>query len=136
MAMEIEYLRQQLAERNTELKRINHAINDDRVDLTITAAESIIELRQQLTNSIVINTTKAPESSIELVKLLRANAESLLCQQAADEIEGLHTELRHQLDAKEAEVDALMLEYCPSEMSQAQLDNWAAHQRPIEEQGK
>ncbi len=42
-------------------------------------------------------------------------------------------ELRQQLAAKQAEVDALMLEYCPSEMSQEQLDNWAAHQRPVEE---
>ena len=25
-----------------------------------------------------------------------------------------------------------MLEYCPSEMSQEQLANWAAHQRPTE----
>lgn len=78
---------QQLAERDAELKRINRALNDDRVDLTITAAEAITELRQQLA-------------------------------------------------AKQAEVDALMLEYCPSEMSQEQLGNWAAHQRPVEEQGK
>lgn len=35
--------------------------------------------------------------------------------------------------SKQAEVDALMLEYCPSEMSQEQLDNWAAHQRPAKE---
>lgn len=53
-----------------------------------------------------------------------------------DEIEAL----RQQLDAAntlintlQAEVDALMLEYCPSEMSQEQLDNWAAHQRSVEE---
>ncbi len=44
------------------------------------------------------------------------------------EIESLH----RQLAAKQAEVDALMLEYCPSEMSQEQLANWAAHQRPSE----
>ena len=41
--------------------------------------------------------------------------------------------LRQQLAAKQSEVDALMLEYCPSEMSQEQLDNWAAHQRPAKE---
>ncbi len=40
--------------------------------------------------------------------------------------------VRQQLAAKQAEVDALMLEYCPSEMSQEQLDTWAAHQRPSE----
>jgi hypothetical protein len=44
------------------------------------------------------------------------------------------TELCHKLAAKQAEVDALTLEYCPSEMSQEQLDNWAAHQRPAKEQ--
>ena len=42
------------------------------------------------------------------------------------------TSLRQQVAAKQAEVDALMLEYCPSEMSQEQLNNWAAHQRPAE----
>lgn len=41
-------MNQQVAERNAELKRINHAINDVRVDLTITASEAITELRQQL----------------------------------------------------------------------------------------
>lgn len=40
------------------------------------------------------------------------------------------------LAAKQAEVDALMLEYCPSEMSQEQLANWAAHQCPAKEQLK
>ena len=47
--------------------------------------------------------------------------------------DGEFAELRQQLAAKQAEVDALMLEYCPSEMSQEQLDNWAAHQRPAKE---
>lgn len=47
---------------------------------------------------------------------------------AGQMIESLH----QQLAAKQAEVDALMLEYCPSEMSHEQLDTWAAHQRPSE----
>lgn len=64
--------------------------------------DEIESLRQQLANSIVINMTKAPESSVKLVNLLRVNAESLLCQQAADEIEGLHTELASALLWKEA----------------------------------
>lgn len=40
---------QQLADRDAELRRINLALNDARVDLTITAAEAITELRQQVT---------------------------------------------------------------------------------------
>lgn len=42
-------LQEQLAERDAELKRINNAINDPRVDLTITAAEAITELHHKVT---------------------------------------------------------------------------------------
>ena len=45
---EVESLRQQLVERDAELRRINHAINDPRVDLTITATEAITDLRYKL----------------------------------------------------------------------------------------
>lgn len=30
-------------------------------------------------------------------------------------------------------IDELMLEYCPNEMTEEQLANWAAHQRPVGE---
>ena len=33
-------------------------------------------------------------------------------------------------DERQARIDALMLEYCPDEMTEAQKDNWAKHQRP------
>lgn len=52
---------------------------------------------------------------------------------AQTELQGEIESLHQQLAAKQAEVDALMLEYCSSAMSQEQLDNWAAHQRPVEE---
>lgn len=32
------------------------------------------------------------------------------------------------LRAKQARIDELMMEYCPDEMSEAQLDEWARHQ--------
>lgn len=35
------------------------------------------------------------------------------------------------IEALEAKIDALMLEYCPDEMSAEQKANWAAHQRPV-----
>ena len=34
-------------------------------------------------------------------------------------------------DALQARIDALMLEYCPEEMTEAQKENWARHQRPV-----
>ena len=39
-------------------------------------------------------------------------------------------ERNDQLAAKQAQIDALMLEYCPNEMTKEQLDEWARNQRP------
>lgn len=52
------------------------------------------------------NLTKAIRAQIELVARLRA-----------------------EIDAKQAKIDALMLEYCPDEMTPGQLANWSRHQR-------
>lgn len=40
-------------------------------------------------------------------------------------------ELTKEVDVKQAKIDALMLEYCPEEMTQEQIDNWASHQRVV-----
>lgn len=37
----------------------------------------------------------------------------------------------NEIEAKQAKIDALMLEYCPDEMTPAQLQNWASHQKPV-----
>ncbi len=34
-------------------------------------------------------------------------------------------------DDRQARIDALMLEFCPDEMTEAQRDNWAKHQQPV-----
>lgn len=41
--------------------------------------------------------------------------------------------LIQQLNAAQAEIDELMLEYCPNEMTKEQLDEWARHQRAVSE---
>ena len=38
-------------------------------------------------------------------------------------------ELHLQLKSKQAEIDRLMLEFCPDEMTEEQLDNWKHHQK-------
>jgi hypothetical protein len=40
--------------------------------------------------------------------------------------------LTQQLAAANAKIDALMLEYCPSEMTPEQVDNWAKHQQVVQ----
>lgn len=42
------------------------------------------------------------------------------------------TTLEKELQAKQAEVDRLMLEYCPDQMSVEQIVNWSNHQRALE----
>ena len=39
--------------------------------------------------------------------------------------------LRAQVAALQARVDALMLEFCPDEMTEEQKETWARHQRPV-----
>lgn len=41
--------------------------------------------------------------------------------------------LMRALHAKQAKIDALMLEFCPGEMSKEQRDEWAEHQRPADD---
>lgn len=42
-----------------------------------------------------------------------------------------HQETTKKMQALQAKIDALMLEYCPQEMTEAQLAEWASHQRPV-----
>lgn len=39
--------------------------------------------------------------------------------------------LQRALNAKQAELDRVMIEYCPDEMTAEQTANWAKHQRPV-----
>jgi hypothetical protein len=45
---------------------------------------------------------------------------------------------RQTIERLQAKIDALMLEYCPDEMTEEQMANWARHQQPVsaEEQAK
>lgn len=46
----------------------------------------------------------------------------------AEDAKNLILELVAARDNLQAKVDALMLKYCPDEMTQAQVRNWEAHQ--------
>lgn len=41
--------------------------------------------------------------------------------------------LEKKCDALQAKIDALMLEYCPDEMTPEQIEEWGKHQRPVDE---
>jgi hypothetical protein len=57
------------------------------------------------------------------------NLISTLLSFGADRIEKLEREA----GAKQAEIDRLMLEFCPEEMTPEQIGNWAKHQKPVED---
>ena len=39
-------------------------------------------------------------------------------------------EAHDKIESMQARIDELMLEYCPDEMTQEQIDNWCKHQKP------
>ena len=45
-----------------------------------------------------------------------------------DEYKTEYTELCAENEHLQAKIDALMLEYCPDEMTEEQMDNWGKHQ--------
>lgn len=76
-----------------------------------------------------------PPLSKEDVTRLQSNNRHLLDRASAAmgrHFGPLFTAAADALEAKQAKIDALMLEYCPSEMTQEQRDEWAEHQRASE----
>lgn len=47
-------------------------------------------------------------------------------------ISAVAVELARKCDALQAKIDALMLEYCPDEMTDEQKEEWARSQRPAQ----
>lgn len=56
----------------------------------------------------------------------RASVEREAARQAADTAR--IASLQREVAAKQAKIDALMLEYCPDEMTPEQVENWKQHQ--------
>lgn len=45
-------------------------------------------------------------------------------------------DLERRLAEKQAEIDRLMLEFCPEEMTQEQKETWASHQKPAADEAR
>lgn len=56
---------------------------------------------------------------------------AILAEHHANVMQGFAEVAARKADALQARIDALMLEYCPEEMTEAQKENWARHQRPV-----
>ena len=65
-------------------------------------------------------------AELEALKVL----EKAWAKQQKVRVRGLKAEVKR----LEATIDALMLEYCPAEMTPEQIDKWGKNQRPIKEQ--
>ena len=48
-------------------------------------------------------------------------------------LEAKLAEARKDAESKQAKIDSLMLEFCPKEMTDDQLENWMLHQSPVAE---
>lgn len=67
-------------------------------------------------------------------RLETANAYGQQCDEGIRRLQARVAELEREVAAKQARIDALMIEYCPDEMTPEQVAEWARHQRPISEQ--
>ena len=65
---------------------------------------------------------KPPEMTLQdrLRDYINNTRDCVLRKEAADRID----ELEKQLEAKQAEIDRLTLEYCPDELTNEQIENW------------
>lgn len=64
---------------------------------------------------------------------LVVNGLRLRIEQVAESARTAQVASRRKLGVLQARIDALMLEFCPDEMTLDQLANWAAHQRAAPE---
>ena len=58
----------------------------------------------------------------------------ILAEHHASVMQGFAEVAARKADVLQAQLDALMLEYCPDEMTEAQKENWARHQRPASDE--
>lgn len=58
----------------------------------------------------------------------------VLAEHHANVMQGFAEVAARKADAIQAQLDALMLEFCPEEMTEAQKENWARRQRPASEE--
>jgi len=69
------------------------------------------------------------EGALVIIKKLEADVADL--DSIMDDHNRVVNELHNSTKTLQAKIDALMLEYCPDEMTPEQLANWGANQRPV-----
>ena len=63
-------------------------------------------------------------------------AELAACSAAFDRQQEMLDRNAEQIASKQAQIDRLMMEYCPEEMSPEQKAEWEKYQQPVKEEGK
>ena len=69
--------------------------------------------------------------SKELIERLRVFAGDPVLGSVADDAADRIEELERERDALQSKIDELMLEHCPYEMTQEQINNYAANQKSV-----
>ena len=59
---------------------------------------------------------------------------AILAEHHANVMQSFAEVAARKADALQAQLDALMLKFCPEEMTEAQKENWARHQRPASDE--
>lgn len=97
------------------------------------ALEARLDSMRKLLEGVLGKTLDSPESGVADMVAALAQAEKSgesVTQDAVECIIDL-AGMQQQLDAKQAVIDRLMLEYCPDEMTVEQVAEWGKHQVPV-----
>lgn len=73
----------------------------------------------------------AHQSAIDII--IDLEKELAACSSAFDKQQKQLDRSAEQISSKQAQIDRLMMEYCPEEMSPEQKAEWARHQQPVKE---
>jgi hypothetical protein len=86
-------------------------------------------------NSLINYDSSEDKSYIEIIKLYSEPIPTELSAMMnhIKELESAVLKLTMDVEFEQCRVDALMLEYCPDDMTEEQKENWTKHQRPYQE---
>lgn len=102
----------------------------------------ISKLKGKNMNNLIKSTKSIEEIKSKVAKLLASSVNYSNGNKSFDS-ETIETELKSILEdlenytckscgAKQAQIDRLMLEYCPNEMTEEQLEEWGKHQKAVD----
>ncbi len=93
------------------------------------------KLERELAQMAIVKDALANAYVAERKELREQKQRAESAERRASELEAKLAEAQRDAGVKQAQIDRLMLEYCPDEMTPEQLAEWGRNQKPVEDDG-